>query len=176
MSASGGGAGPSRPAPRNAAQEFQALHQEIPTTTLTPTEDFPADKQRQSTYISTNDPWAGNFSKDARFILKNQRNDHRLRREQNERYPRTNRFVPTVQEYISDNQYNDVYDVVRLNLMVQREANEQLPKNRRKDDRNTLEGSWEQMWRHLGRFVSYDEPWPETPSDTMYFRNPSEVQ
>ena len=32
------------------------------------------------------------------------------------------------------------------------------------------------MWQHLGRFVSYERPWPELPSDTMYFRHPSEVQ
>ncbi len=143
-------------------------------TTLGPNAHFPAELQQPAAYVTVEDPWTGEFSKDLRYIHTNQRRDHRFNRAADPYVGTERRRIPSVSEYVAAHVHDDVFDVHRIDLMVGRPENADLVEDERRADRNTREGAWAEMWRHLGRHVTYGEYFPPPPTDTAYLRHPSE--
>ena len=153
-----------------------------PSTTgaihLGPNVHYPANLQTTTTYVTRANPWAGHFVLNDVYIHRNQRNDHRLHRKRTRDTGSVDERrvdVPNLEEYMKMYTPMDIFEMNRLSRMVSRTKNEQLPPNRGLEDRNTLEGSWEQVWAHLGRYVRFDTQQASLPCDTIYLRHSSEA-
>ncbi len=170
---SGSGAGPStaRPDPY-----LEAASQIL--TSLGPNTHYPRNVQGRARYVTRDDPWVGQFSRDVHFVHTNQRYDHRFYRKKRKTdvVKHSDRVIPDVFQYMNGYNADDVYEVNRLALMPQSEANNALPAARRIEYKNTLEGSWIAAWNHLGRNVRFNNPAPQLPCDTLYLRHPTEEE